>query len=131
MKTTVVMHKERSDPGFPDPGFPVFSTMKTTVVMHKERSDPGFRDPGFRPRFSLSVRISELFQLFFWQSILLIHGGRTVVRVADKHDDRRNNWIKELDQRRGKNISAVAVANKNARIAWAVLTKKEPYKAVA
>ena len=52
-------------------------------------------------------------------------------RVADKHDDRRNNWIKKLDQRRGKNISAVAVANKNARIAWAVLTKKEPYKAVA
>ncbi|WP_219622156.1 transposase [Endozoicomonas acroporae] len=59
---------------------------------------------------------------------LLIHGGRTVVRVADKHDDRRNNWIKELDQRRGKNISAVTVANKNARIAWAVLTKKEPYR---
>ncbi|MBO9480489.1 hypothetical protein J7439_03540 [Salinisphaera sp. G21_0] len=51
--------------------------------------------------------------------------------MADKHDDRRNNWIKELDQRRGKNISAVAVANKNARIAWAVLTKKEPYKAAA
>lgn len=62
---------------------------------------------------------------------LLIHGGRTVVRVANKHDDRRNNWIKELDQRRGKNISAVTVANKNARIAWAVLTKKEPYKAAA
>ena len=43
---------------------------------------------------------------------LLIHGGRTVVRVADKHDDRRNQWVKELDKRRGKNISAVAVANK-------------------
>nr|MDT0252259.1 hypothetical protein [Endozoicomonas sp.] len=51
--------------------------------------------------------------------------------VVDKHDDRRNNWIQELDKRRGKNISAVAVANKNARIAWAVLTKKEPYKAAA
>lgn len=62
---------------------------------------------------------------------LLIHGGRTVVRVAAKHDDRRNQWIKELDKRRGKNISAVAVANKNARIAWAVLAKKEPYKAAA
>lgn len=62
---------------------------------------------------------------------LLIHGGRTVVRVADKHDDRRNQWVIELDKRRGKNISAVAVANKNARIAWAVLTKKEPYKAAA
>ena len=36
-----------------------------------------------------------------------------------------------LAARRGKNISAVAVANKNARIAWAVLTRKEPYKAVA
>ena len=45
---------------------------------------------------------------------LLIHGGRTVVRVADKYKDKRNRWISELDQRRGKNISAVAVANKNA-----------------
>ena len=62
---------------------------------------------------------------------LLIHGGRTVVRVANKHDDRRNNWTKELDQHRGKNIPAVAVANKNPRIVWAVLTKKEPYKAAA
>lgn len=62
---------------------------------------------------------------------LMIHGGRTVVRVADKHDDRRNRWVKELDNRRGKNISAVAVANKNARIAWAVLSKKESYQAAA
>ena len=62
---------------------------------------------------------------------LLIHGGRTVVRVTDKYNDRRNQWIKELDQRRGKNITAVAVANKNARIAWAVLSKKENYQAAA
>lgn len=62
---------------------------------------------------------------------LLIHGGRTVVRVADKHDDRRNQRVKELDKRRGKNISAVAVANKNARIAWAVLARQEPYKVAA
>lgn len=59
---------------------------------------------------------------------LLIHGGRTVVRVAHKYDDRRNRWVNELDQRRGKNISAVGVANKNARIAWAVLSKKESYR---
>ena len=62
---------------------------------------------------------------------LLIHGGRTVVRVADKHDDSRNKWVCALDKRRGKNISAVAVANKNARIVWAVLTKKEPYQVAA
>ncbi len=60
---------------------------------------------------------------------LLIHGGRTVVRVAHKYQDRRNRWISELDQRRNKNISAVAVANKNARIAWALLSKKTTYRA--
>ena len=62
---------------------------------------------------------------------LLIHGGRTVVRVAHQHQDRRNRWVSELDQRRGKNISAVAVANKNARIAWALLSNKTTYRAAA
>ena len=62
---------------------------------------------------------------------LLVHGGRTVVRVTDKYDDQRNQWIQELEKRRGKNITAVAVANKNARIAWAVLSKKENYRVAA
>jgi len=59
---------------------------------------------------------------------LLIHGGRTVVRVAEKHNDRRNQWVSQLEQRRGKNISAVAVANKNARIAWALLSNNTSYQ---
>jgi len=59
--------------------------------------------------------------------MLLIHRGRAVVRVAENYHDKRNRWIVELEQRRGKNISAVAVANKNARIAWALLSKKECY----
>ncbi|HEY7885639.1 MAG TPA: IS110 family transposase [Cellvibrionaceae bacterium] len=62
---------------------------------------------------------------------LLIHGGRTVVRVADKHRDKRNTWVTQLEGRRGKNISAVAVANKNARVAWALLSHKSTYQAVA
>ena len=62
---------------------------------------------------------------------LLIHGGRTVVRVASKYQDKRNRWASELEQRRGKNISAIGVANKNARIAWALLSKKENYNAAA
>jgi transposase len=62
---------------------------------------------------------------------LLIHGGRTVVRVAHKYQDRRNQWINAIEQRRGKNISAVAVANKNARIAWALLSKKVSYQVQA
>ena len=63
---------------------------------------------------------------------LLIHGGgRTVVRVAHTHKDQRNQWVSALDQRRGKNVSAVAVANKNVRIAWALLTRKETYQTVS
>jgi len=62
---------------------------------------------------------------------LLIHGGRTVVRVADKRTDRRSQWITKLDARRGKNIAAVAVANKNARVAWALLTSQSFYEVKA
>ena len=62
---------------------------------------------------------------------LLIHGGRTVVRVAEKHQDRKNQWVCDVEQRRGKNIAAVAVANKNARIAWALLSKQTTYQKVA
>jgi transposase len=49
--------------------------------------------------------------------------------VAHKHPDKRNRWIGDIKQRRGENISNVAVANKNARIAWALLTRKENYQA--
>jgi transposase len=62
---------------------------------------------------------------------LLIHGGRTVVRVANKHQDKRSTWVMKLKERRGKNISAVAVANKNARVAWALLSHKTTYQASA
>jgi transposase len=62
---------------------------------------------------------------------LLIHGGRTVVRVATKYQDQRNQWIHQLDKRRGKNIAAVAVANKNARIAWALLSNQTTFQAKA
>ncbi|MBT8419647.1 MAG: IS110 family transposase [Gammaproteobacteria bacterium] len=62
---------------------------------------------------------------------LLIHGGRSVVQRADKHGDYRSQWVSRLEQRRGKNISAVAVANKNARTAWAILSKKRTYAAAS
>ncbi len=58
---------------------------------------------------------------------LMIHGGRSVVRVAHRYQDRRNLWVKELKQRRGENIAAVAVANKNARIVWALLSNQNNY----
>jgi len=59
---------------------------------------------------------------------LLIHGGRSITRLAEQHQDKRSQWISRLEQRRGNNITAVAVANKNARIAWALLTREVNFK---
>jgi transposase len=59
---------------------------------------------------------------------LLIHGARAAIRVADKKEDWRSHWMVDLMARRGENIAAVALANKNVRIAWALLTKGEEYR---
>ena len=58
---------------------------------------------------------------------LLIHGARAVLKVADKKDDPRSRWIQSLCSRRNKNIAAVALANKNARIVWALLTQETDF----
>ena len=60
---------------------------------------------------------------------LLIHGARSVVKAAAKKDDAQSRWINDLVKRRNANIAAVAVANKNARVAWAMLTKLVHYEA--
>ena len=52
---------------------------------------------------------------------LLVHGARAVVRTAPSKMDPNNNWVNQLRERRGFNRATVAVANKNARIIWAVL----------
>jgi transposase len=60
---------------------------------------------------------------------LLVHGARAVVRTAPSKTDLNNQWVNQLRQRRGFNRATVAVANKNARIIWAVLQTGEPYRA--
>lgn len=59
----------------------------------------------------------------------LIHGARAVVSRLRKHDDRRSTWLKALVARRGFNRTIVALANKTARVAWVLLTRKEAYAA--
>jgi len=59
---------------------------------------------------------------------LLIHGARSVIKHADKKDDRLSQWATELVARRGKNKATVALANKMARIGWAVLTTGQAYE---
>lgn len=59
---------------------------------------------------------------------LLIHGGRSVVRWSLKKKDKRSVWALEKRTSRGINKACVAVANKNARIIWALLAKGTEYK---
>jgi transposase len=61
---------------------------------------------------------------------LLVHGARAVVRTAPGKTDPNNEWVNQLRERRGFNRATVAVANKNARMIWAVLRTGEPYRAV-
>ena len=58
---------------------------------------------------------------------LLIHGARSVIKHCEGKEDRRSQWVKQLSKRRNRNIATVALANKNARIAWALLSRRERY----
>lgn len=59
---------------------------------------------------------------------LLIHGARSVVRVAIGKTTPTHRWAVNLVERRNKNVAAVALANKNARIVWALLTQNREYQ---
>lgn len=60
---------------------------------------------------------------------LLIHGARNVVRyaVSKGKDDKHSLWIQKMHAAKEMNPTAVALANKNARIAWRILTSNEVY----
>lgn len=59
---------------------------------------------------------------------LLIHGARAVVKNAANKGDKLSVWVDDLVKRRGKNKATVALANKLARIGWAVLTSGGTYR---
>ncbi len=58
---------------------------------------------------------------------LLIHGARSVVAHAKHKDDRLSRWATGIAQRRHPNVAAVALANKTARMAWAMLRNETDY----
>ena len=62
---------------------------------------------------------------------LLIHGARAVVRTAKKKDDPLSRWINSIREKHGFNKAAVALANKMARIGWAILRNQTTYQATA
>lgn len=59
----------------------------------------------------------------------LIQGAWSVIRYATNNDDRLSVWARNIIERRGKQKAAVAVANKLARIIWAMLYYKTEYRA--
>jgi transposase len=59
---------------------------------------------------------------------LLIHGGRAMVKSATTRPGQADSWLGRLLTRRHHNIAAVAMANKNARLAWALLSTGKAYE---
>lgn len=58
---------------------------------------------------------------------LLIHGARAALFRAKNISTNKTNWLKKLILRRGFNRTVVALANKNARLIWAIMSKGEEF----
>ena len=62
--------------------------------------------------------------------MLLVHGARAVLRAAkiNSKSDGLRVWALQVEQRRGHNKAAMALANKTARIIWAIWNEARPYE---
>ena len=58
---------------------------------------------------------------------LLVHGARAVLRHAGDRDDGLSQWLKALTARKHVNVVTVALANKTARVAWAIVHNDTAY----
>ena len=59
---------------------------------------------------------------------LFVQGARAVLQQRTKQSSGLSAWLAQLTSRTHRNVAAVALANKLARIAWAVLAKNEQYR---
>ena len=57
----------------------------------------------------------------------IVHGARAVMSQAGRRSDPQSEWMKGVAARRGFNRAVIAVANKMARAAWAMLVREEKY----
>lgn len=59
---------------------------------------------------------------------LLNHGARTVLKNCEGKEDKLSRWAQKLKKEKHYNQASIAVANKLARIVWAVISKDEEYR---
>ena len=59
---------------------------------------------------------------------LLVHGARAVLQFRDKQSPGLRAWLGQLVSRAHRNVVTIALANKMARMAWALLAKGETYR---
>ena len=57
-----------------------------------------------------------------------IHGARAALLAYQRHPARMPQWVQGLLQRKHPNVVCVAMANRTARVAWAMLTRSEDYR---
>lgn len=62
---------------------------------------------------------------------LLVHGARAALTRSKRLPAKKSEWLKSLIGRRGRNRAIVALANKNARVMWAMMARAEDYQAIA
>src|SRR5438552_1475626 len=59
---------------------------------------------------------------------LFVQGARAVLQFREKQSSGLSAWLAQLTSRTHRNVAGVALANKLARMAWAVLAKNEQYR---
>jgi len=59
---------------------------------------------------------------------LLVHGARSVFRLAKGKEDRLSQWVMRIANAHHPNVAVVAMANKTARIAWAMIRNGSDYQ---
>jgi transposase len=59
---------------------------------------------------------------------LFVQGARAVMQQRTKQSSGLSRWLAQLTSRTHRDVAGVALANKLARMAWAVLAKNEPYR---
>lgn len=62
---------------------------------------------------------------------MMLHGARSVVMEVERKPSAPGEWLTSLSARRHRNVTVVALANKMARIAWAILSKGTHYNVPA